>query len=334
MTEEKRSACLWTGMACAGLGLLGPLLALCGGWAWVLPLACLPAAVGVAELWRRLGDISDLPRPLRGVYLLWGLVLLAASAGASARRLLLSYRGENPWLYLIAGAALCLWLCGREGKIPCRTGRLLFLPAAAVLLVLLALSLPGLRWENLGMEKAPEGKELAQGFLLCLSLSGYGVYGLSLPGRAGGKTWRVSLCALLSALLLSLGATFGPVLAAGRQEPVLLLLEGAQVPGIFRHGEAALESGLSLGELVLLMMLAYGCRAVAGRTGLLLAAGAILTGGFLPNGAAKLVPIGNLTMGVLVPIVVLWGRGQQHLVVEGIVTKLKQKKAKKPLTNP
>lgn len=321
--NEGRTSALWTALAAGSLGLLGPILAEGGSLAWLAPLLCLPLALGVGRLWGGLGSLPNaLGRPALALYYGWALVLLAESAFGYADRLVTTARSGSPWFFLGTAAALCLWLCRGGGAIPARSGRLFFLGVAAVLGLTVALSLPGLRWENLW---PPEGaKGLPGAALLCVSLSGYGVYGLCLPedGRKrGGWAWALSLCAIVAGMLLALIGSFGSPLTAGRPEPVLLLLEGVQVPGIFRHGEAALEGGLALADLTLMMVLAYGCKELwtklaPGRSpwwGLLPAAGAILAAGVMPLHwqtvlTARVVPAGNLLFGILGPGVAIFTR--------------------------
>ena len=117
-------------------------------------------------------------------------------------------------------------------------------------------------------------------------------------------------------MLLALTGSFGAPLAGEREEPILLLLEGVQVPGVFRHGEAALEGGLALADLTLMAVVTYGCKAVWQEAepeapawpGLVLPAGAILTAGVIPPQwqrplTAYVVPVGNLILGILIPAV-------------------------------
>lgn len=310
-----RASAIWTALAAGSLGLLRPLLIQGGRAAWLAPLLCVPLALGVAWLWRRLGDLRDLSRPALALYYLWALILLAGSARGYAQRLVITTRGDSPWLFLATAAALCLWLCRGEGAVAARSGRLLFLGVAVVLGVTVALSLPGLGWENLWPIEGEAVSGLPAAVLLCMSLVGCGIYGLCLPAGEGRRTpWAASICAALACLLLAITGSFGPVLAVGRAEPVLLLLEGVRVPGVFRHGEAALEGGLALADLTLMTVLAYGCKAIWGRVvpagaswaGLLPAAGAILAAGILPGSwqislAARWMSAGNLMFGVLIP---------------------------------
>lgn len=323
--NEGRTSALWTALAAGSLGLLGPILAEGGRLAWLAPLLCLPLALGIGRLWRRLGSLpSAFGRPVLLLYYIWALVLLAESGFGYVDRLVTTARSGSPWCFLAAAAALCLWLCRGGGAIPARSGRIFFLGVAAVLALTVALSLPGLRWENLWPPEKGEGSGLPAAALLSLSLAGYGVYGLCLPEdgqkKAGGP-WAVFICIIVAGMLLALIGSFGAPLSAGRPEPVLLLLEGVQVPGIFRHGEAALEGGLALADLTLMAVLTYGCRElwsglVPGKSpwwGLLPPAGAILTAGLIPPSwqavlTGRIIPIGNLLLGVLAPGVALFTR--------------------------
>lgn len=298
-----------------GLGVLGPVLTQGGRPGWAAPLLCLPLAVVVGRAWRSLGDLPRrLSRGLAALYYLWALALLAVSAREYLARLLVTIPGDSPWLFLAAAAGLALWLARGDGYVTLRAGGLLFGVAAAVLAVAVALSLPGLRLENLWPPEGATLPDLLRGTVFCAALAGYGVYGLCLPRGAGRVwPWAVSLCGLVSGLLFALVGSFGPVLAAGRPQPVLLLLEGVQVPGVFRHGEAALEGGLALADLGLMAVLTYGCKALWGRAlpaapawaGLVLPVGALLCGGLLSGEPSQMLSgiliAGNLLTGILCP---------------------------------
>lgn len=328
-TDRGRAPLLWTALAAGGLGLLGPALTQGGRLSWLGPLVCLPLALGVGWLWRKMGDLpAGMERafgpPALALYYLWSLVLLTESAIGYARRLVATLPGDSPWLFLAAAALLCPWLCRGDGRVALRAGRLFFGAVAVVLTLAAVLSLPGLRWENLWPMEEAAVSGLPASALLWLSLAGYGVYGLCLPGadlsQEEGRVWPwgVAVCCLLAGLLLALTGSFGWALAGGRAEPILLLLEGVQVPGVFRHGEAALEGGLALADLTLMTVLMYGAKALWGRLlprrssrwGLIPAAGAILAAGLLPDGwwavlGERVAPAGNLLFGAVGPALAL-----------------------------
>lgn len=315
-TREGRASAIWTALAAGSFGYLAPALTEGERLAWVIPLLCVLPALGIGAAWKRVGEMTEtVGKPVLFLYYVWALVLLLESGMGYAARLRTTAHWDSPWLFLGAAAALSLWLCRGAGTIPARAGRLLFLAVAAVLILSLALSLPGLRWENLWPVRGEDLEGVPEAILFWLSLSGYGVYGLFLP-KGGGRSWpwTVAIGAMAAGLLLALTGSFGAPLAGERAEPILLLLEGVRVPGVFRHGEAALEGGLALADLTLMAVLTYGCKAIWSKIapgapvwlGLLPPAAAIAGAGLLPPQwqrelTAFLIPAGNLALGTLAP---------------------------------
>ncbi len=327
-TQRQRTELTAAALIPAALGLLGPLAA--GRLNWLAPALALPLGLWLCILWRELGK-TDLSHGLerafgRGLgklagllYLFWGLFLLAGSAHAYARRLQAILPGPRAeWLFLLAALAVSLWLGrGREGAFA-RTGRLFFLTALIALAFALALALPGLNWQNLWPAERADLAALPAGAALSLSLAGYGVYALCLPkgeGEMATWPWAVWGCAGLGWLILTVTGTFGPTLAGRLGEPFLLLLQGVEVPGAFRRGEAALLAVLALADLALLSLLARGCRSLWENAAPkswhwvspLLVAGAFLAAGLLPDKMGgdgpfqRWTPVGNLIFGAAVP---------------------------------
>lgn len=317
----------------AALGLLGGLCA-AGRLNWLGPVLALPVGLWLSLLWRELGR-EGLPLALEEAfgrrfgrvaqlgYLLWGLVLLCGSAQKYAHRLERLLPGAE-WFFLLSALAVCLWLSRGREEIFARTGRLFFLAVAVTLLFALALAMPGLNWRNLWPPTGDDLAGVAYSALLCLSLAGYGVFALCLPCQGeeqgshfGGAVWG---CAALAWLLLTVVGTFGPKLAAELDEPFLMALQGVEVPGAFRRGEAALASVLTLGDFALLALLSRGCRSLWERAaprdwawgGYALPALAILAAGLLgKSGGGREVdwlPAGNLIFGVVIPALAVLGQ--------------------------
>lgn len=328
---RQRTALTLTALLPAALGLLRPLCA-AGRLSWLGPVLALPAGLWLGLLWRELGR-EGLPLALEGAfgrwfgraaqlgYLLWALVLLWDSGGKYAHRLGRLLPGAE-WFFLLSALAVCLWLSRGREELFARAGRLFFLAVAAALVFALALALPGLDWRNLW---PPEGEDVAgaaYSALLCLSLAGYGAFALCLPcrgegGRFGGALWG---CAALAWLVLTVVGTFGPQLAGALEEPFLMALQGVEVPGAFRRGEAVLAAVLTLGDFTLLALLCRGCRSLWERLapkgwawgGYVLPALAILAAGAMKNGGWRQgegwLPAGNLVLGVVVPALAVLGQ--------------------------
>lgn len=313
-------------------GILGTLTVLAGSagtLAWLAPVIALPVGLVLCRVWEDLGE-KGLPLGLEGafgkgpgkcleaLYLLWALFLSVERADGYARRLMTTTEGESVrWLYLGVGLALCLWISRGGGAVLARTGKLFFLAVTAVLTLSLLLALPGADWKNLWPPRTGDLTGLPAAAVTALSLSGYGVFALCLPQRKGQRerssAWAVWSCAVFSALILAVVGAFGPALAARMKEPFLLLLQGVEVPGAFRRGEAALTAALALADWALLALLAWGCKKLwssltgLARGGGVLTAGAFLAAGLLPrwpelqSGMAEMVVWGNLIFGVGLP---------------------------------
>lgn len=325
VTRRERLEVMGAALIPAGLGLLRGQAALGGRLAWLAPVVALPFGAGLCRLWRKVGarDLGSgleaafgtwLGRGAQLLYLAWGLLLLAGSARRYGDRLLTVFEGETVrWLFLGAALAVALWLGRGKAPVFARTGRIFLLAVLVMLGFVLLLALPGMDWRNLWPPERGDLRGLPKAAALALSLSGYGVYGLCLSQgqeEAGrGWPWAVWGCGVFAAVLLAVTGAFGPALAGRMEEPFLYLLEGVQVPGAFRRGEAALIAVLALGDLALLALLARGCRslwlgaapACRGRGGWLLVAAAVLGSGFLPEENLKLLAGGNLIFGVLLP---------------------------------
>lgn len=253
--------------------LLGPLSIQAGRLSWLAPVCALPGGALLCWIWKSSGGRSlpqtleealgrRLGKGLELIYLLWGLWLTLAGARRYVGRTLTLASGERTgWLCLAAALALAVWLCRGEGRVLVRVGRLFFGAVAAALLLALALSLPALEWRNLWPPTGGDLAGLGLGALTAASLSGWGIFGLCLPGereeRPGG--WMLLGCGTLAGLTLITLGTFGPALTGRMEEPFLLLLEGAAAPGAFRRGEAALAAVLTLSDLTLLSVLLRGC---------------------------------------------------------------------------
>lgn len=325
----ERLALTVTALVPGVLGTLAALAGSAGALAWLGPVIALPVGLVLCRVWEDLGEKGlplgleeafgkGLGKCLEALYLLWALFLTVERADGYARRLMTTTEGEGVrWLYLGVGLVLCLWLSRGGGAVLARTGKLFFLAVVAALGLALILALPGADWRNLWPPQAGDLAGLPTAAVTVLSLSGCGVFALCLPRREGrgGRSgiWTVWSCAVFSALILAVVGAFGPALAARMKEPFLLLLQGVEVPGAFRRGEAALTAALALADWALLSLLAWSCgrlwRALTGLargTGVLTAV-AFLLAGLLPrwpdfqNRMTGMAVWGNLIFGIGLP---------------------------------
>ena len=321
--ETGRGRAVVTALLPAMMSLLSPLSRTAGRLAWLAPALALPVGLVLCRVWGSARG-RGLPALLEGgfgkwggrlaelAYLLWGLLLLSVSARRYAARLLTTASGENArWLYLAAALALALWLGREDGRVFLRAGRLFSAAVGAAALLAVVLTLPALDWKNLWPPARPDWAGLPLAALRVLALTGYGVYGLCLPeGERRRWPWAALGCGGFAALLLAVLGAFGPALAGKMEEPFLLLLEGAAVPGVFWRGEAALAAVLILADVTLLALLVRGCGAMwrrlapalRGRGLWLMAAAAFWRAGAEPAaGEGEILLWGGLLMGLALP---------------------------------
>lgn len=319
----------------AALGLLRPTVRLAGRLSWLGPVLALPVGICLCRIWGKLGERS-LSRGLEqafggrggkgvaGLYFLWGLALLTDGARRYSDRLLSIFEGETTrWLFLLGALAVALWLGKGKSGAFARAERIFFLAVVVTLTAILLLAVPGIDGRNLWPPEGTAWRGLPGGGALCLSLAGYGVYALCLPRRSGDemeKTWPWAAwgCGLFAALLFVITGVFGPALVGEMEDPFFYLLEGVQVPGAFRRGEAGLMAVLTLADLVLLTLLSRGCMSLwrelvpvfpgAGCVPVAVAfglAGALSGMGRMWGRLEAVLPAGNLILGVLIPAVAI-----------------------------
>ena len=339
-SRRERLTLVVTALVPGALGTLNLLAASAGRLAWLGGVVALPVGLLLCRAWESLGERElslglqeafgkGAGKCLEALYLFWGSFLLVERAGGYARRLMSTAEGESTrWLFLGVGLCLCLWLARGRGAVLARTGKLFFLAVTVVLALALLLSLPGVDWKNLWPPQQGDVAGLPMAAVTVLSLSGYGVFALCLPKEGEDKpkagVWTAWSCVILTALILAVVGSFGPVLAARTQEPFLLLLQGVEVPGAFQRGEAALIAVLTLADWALLALLAWGCKRLwyflAGldRGMGWLVAGAFFLSGLLPRwpglqtGMTGLAVWGNLMFGVGLPVFVYLLKGAKN----------------------
>lgn len=328
MTQRERLELMITALFPAAMGILGSCAARGGRLAWALPLLVLPAGFLLAWVWRKLGP-QGLPeaigqnfspgagRLLRGIYLLWGLWILAETALNCTDRLLAAAQlpvGRVPLLAAIF--LLTLWLGQSRGRYV-RTGRIFYLTTAVTLGAVGLLAVPSLQWENL-LPPAADPKGVLLGGGAVLSLAGYGIYGICQPVHGAIERrwgWITAAAGVLSAALFVTVGALGPALAAKLDQPFLYILRGVGVPGAFQRGEAVLAAVLAQADLVLLGLLAQGCAAMLTRQSwgryAVTGVGAVLalilgTWEYKDLWGDEIQIYGGIILGIMVPFIVAW----------------------------
>lgn len=306
----------------AVVGTLRFPIGVAGRLAWLCPVLALPVWLILYRGWRGVSPekiATPVGRILGWGYLLWGIVLLWGTAAGSCARLLrtLGAGGSRGTLWL-ALLLLTLYLT-RRNRVLTRAGALFF-PAVAFLLgVIVLLSLPALRADNLFPFSGKELEGLPAGVAWAVSLLGYAGYAALLPGKEGpGRAgWLGLLCVGTAGLLLAVVGAFGPGLALRMDEPFLYLLGGVGVPGAFQRGEALLMALAALGDLALLGLLARGCgllwKKTAGKGNVIPLAVGFALALFFPGQGIRFLTgwgglTGNLIFGVGLPLLSVFTR--------------------------
>lgn len=293
-----------------------------GRLSWLCPVLALPLWLLLYRGWRRV-SLEKMATPVGRIlgwgYLLWGVVLLWGAAAGSCDRLLRTLGAGGSWGTLWLALLLLTLYLTRRTEVLTRAGALFF-PAVAFLLgVILLLSLPALRWDNLFPFHAEELEGLPAGVAWAASLLGYVGYAALLPGKEGpGRAgWLSWLCAGMAGLLLAEVGAFGPALVLRMEDPFLYLLGGVGVPGAFQRGEALLMALAALGDLALLGLLAEGCgllwEKLAGKGRAIPLAAGFALALFFPQQGIRFLSgwgglTGNLIFGVGVPLLSVFTR--------------------------
>ncbi len=329
ITAGQRRAATACALLPAAVNLLQAPVAAAGRGAWLCPLLALPVGILVCWAVGQQGDLLEAELSLGGrllalVYLAWGIVLLWGGAARFVGRLERSVgSGAQSWAVLGVSLALTLYL-SRRSEVLARTGRVFFPALLGLILVVVALALPALRWENLLPISRQDWAGVPLGTAWMMSLLGCAVFGALFPvsgeGEARPWLWPAAGWFLLSAILLVLVGAFAPALVLRMDEPFLYLLSGVGVEGAFQRGESMLYALAALGDLSLFALLAHGCarlwKSLWRRCGWIPAAAGFALAAFSPElGAGFLTGpvglIGGSILGVAVPLAAFFSKRLQ-----------------------
>ena len=350
ISRTQLMALLWAGvMAPAAQLLPSLLLPRAGRGAWLAVALMAPLVLAAGWLW---GSLSGREGPARGlccqlgrwpgrlvlfIYMVWGQLLLTLRLRACAQRLLASGDRDGAlWFFVLALAALLLWM-GR-GKLAAfaRAGQLFL---AALLLaagVVLALSLLQARPERL----LPLGWRDA-GPVLLSALEGAGVLGWGffaafllgrvIPEEGQGWHWLAwglgGILALAAAQAVILG-NLGPELAGRLDNPFFALAKSVGVEGAFQRVESIISALWTFADLTMGGVLIFALRAIGEEVlppklqkwvpwgAVILAAAGSLTllasADQVREWSQQWVPGGNLILGFGIPgLLNLWGKTQR-----------------------
>ena len=257
-----------------------------GEGCWLATVAALPVLLGLCWVLFSLlkggnGGLDQaalkvlgpvLGRIVVGLYLAWGVFLLAANTRLVALRFLtVSYRNASLTLFLVALLALTLWLASKPVRVLARTGEVFFLALAIGLGLSLAMGAfqmdPG-RILPLWGEDLPR---IGAATLPVLGLLGYGIFAAFLGGsveeRPGGRRkamgWAVGLCLILTALQTVCLGNFGPGLTVRMNTPFFMMVKGIGIEGTFQRVESVILALWVLFDLALLALLTWACSRMA-----------------------------------------------------------------------
>lgn len=325
-------------------------VALAGKAGWLSALFALPAVLLLCLAYRSaLGGLEGggMAEGLEGafgrraarllvlLYLLWGILLLGWNTRWCAYRALsVDYRNAPMPLFILALLALALWLGHKSLSAFCRAGEIFALALGAALALALALSALRTEWNNVGPIWVEDLPGAVGGAAPVLGLAGYGVLGAFLAGQVQRREedrgrlprWGALWCALLAVFQLIAIGCFGPGLLRRMETPFFMLLRVVGVPGAFERVESLIMSLWLLADLAFLGLTLTACRTMAGylfpgwnhlwvSLGIAAAAAALalftLSNLFsLAWVLERIVPVGNLLLGVGIPLlagaVVAW----------------------------
>ena len=283
ISHTQLTALIWAAMLAPAAELLPAITLPAGGkGAWLAPVAAIPLVLLSGELLGRLSREGGLARglchrlgPVLGggtllIYMVWALVLLALRLRLCAQRLLSTgYRDGALWYFLLAVAAVALWL--GVGHLPAlaRTGQIFL----AILLVtggiVLLLSLGRVRPERvLPLWLEDVGPVLVSGLPAAGAL-GWGIWGAFLAGqlkpaegrgRWYGRFWGAGGCLLLALAQWVVLGNLGPALAGRLDDPFFALAKSVGIEGAFQRVESVIVAVWTLADLILAALLLFSLR--------------------------------------------------------------------------
>ena len=310
----------------SALAALPVYLLLC--WLVLRLLGRFPEGTGLAEAFQHtLG--APLGKGLTLLYLLWGLVALAANLRSCGQRLLTtSYRNTSLWGFVFLLLAVVLWTARGKLSAFARAGEIFFLILCMALGAVLFFGAFNLEADNVLPVWVEDVPDVLTSAVPVLGTLGHTIFGGFLAGELRRKEgdrrralgWAAVFCLLLTAFQLVNLGNFGPGLVSRMDVPLYMLAKGIGVRGGFERIESVVVALWVLSDLVLAGVLALACcrmaRSVFGLrraeqavlpVALLGGAGAVLlfSDGFaLRRFTETILTAGNLLLGFAVPLVV------------------------------
>lgn len=285
ISHTQLTALIWAGVLAPAAELL-PALTLpeAGKGAWLAPVAAMPLILASGWLLRRLSGEQGLAPSVQSrlgpvfgtlillIYMVWGEVLLSFRLQLCARRLLSSgYRDGKLWFFLLAVAAVVLWIGVGKLSAFARAGQIFLAVLLTAGAVVLLLSLFQVRPERV----LPLWKEdvipVLRSALPAAGVLGWGVYGAFFlgqvkPGNKRGRWygifWGVGGCLFLALSQWIILGNLGPALAARLINPFFALAKSVGVKGAFQRVESVIASLWTLADLTMAAILLFAIRTI------------------------------------------------------------------------
>lgn len=347
ISRTQLMALLWAGVMAPAAELLpAVLLPGAGRGAWLAVLLAAPLVLAAGWLLGSLAGREGLAESVTGLlgrwaggavlllYIVWALLLLSLRLRLCAQRLLASGERDGAlWFFLLAVAAVLLWM-GRGGLAAFARAGQLFLAALLVTAgAVLGLALFQARPERLLPLWWAEAGPVLRAVLSAAGVMGWGLFLPFLMGdvreQGENKSWHWLFWGLGGALLLAAAqavilGNLGAALAARLDNPFFTLAKSVGVEGAFQRVEGLVAALWTFADLTMGGVLVFAVRAMAARllpgknlpwvpwgSVLLAAAGALTL--FPALGTAetwnrRLVPMGNLALGLLLPALLRVGQ--------------------------
>ena len=355
ISRTQLMALLWAGVMAPAAELLPALLLPgAGRGAWLAVILAAPLVLAAGWLMGSLAGEDGLAQNAVRIlgkwpggavlllYIVWALILLSLRLRLCAQRLLASGERDGAlWFFLLAAAAVLLWM-GRGKLAPFARAGQLFLTALLVTAgTVLVLSLFQAKPERLFPLWWPQAGPVLRAALSAAGVMGWGLFLPFLMGdvrdQGENKHWHWLFWGLGGALLLATAqavilGNLGAELAARLDNPFFALAKSVGVEGAFQRVEGVVTALWTFADLTMGGVLVFALRAMAAE---LLPEKALpwVPWAAVPLGTAgafilfpalgtaedwnrRMVPMGNLVLGFLLPLLLcaaewmFWKKGK------------------------
>lgn len=284
LSATQLMALLWAGMMAPAAELLPSVaLPVSGRGAWLSTVAALPLVLGAGWLLKKLAGNEGLAEGLLRafgtvigtillfLYIMCGVFLLALRLRLCAQRLLDGGDRDGAlWFFLLVLALLTLWMARGKLSAVGRTAQVFLGVLLVTAAVVLGLSLPGVRGENLFPLWKEDVLPVAKSGVLAAAVLSQGGFAAFLLGYTTWKPqrkgtwlwWGGGGCLLLTLAQMIAVGNFGPTLADRLASPFFTLAKSVGVEGAFQRVESVVTALWVFSDLALMVMLLWAIRAI------------------------------------------------------------------------